>query len=168
MTTVAKKPRTEEKPSGFVGFIQNFYRNTMNASETVSLTAVNLPYMFLEGLGVPEDKTRGMKNINEKFVGGVYKGTDWVTTRAVGAYIAPFKWVGNGISRLTMGKAEKPAPKKAKAKKPAPKKAPKKAEAKKAAPKKAPKKAEKAKKEPPKVARRALKVKEKAEVAKAA
>jgi hypothetical protein len=161
MTTVAKKPRTEEKPSGFVGFVQNSYRNTMDASEKVSITAINLPYLFLEGLGVPEDKTRGMKNINEKFVGGIYTGTDWVTTRAVGAYIAPFKWVGNGIVKLTKGKAKKPKKaKKAEAKKPAPKKAPKKAEAKKAAPKKAPK----AKKEPPKVARKALKVKEKAEV----
>jgi len=157
MTTVAKKPRTEEKPAGFVGFIQNSYRNTMDASEKVSIAAVNLPFMFLEGLGVPEDKTRGLKNINEKFIGGIYTGTDWVTTRAVGAYIAPFKWVGNGIGKLTKGKgkAKKPAAKKAK-------KAPKKAEAKKAAPKKAPKKAPKAKKEPPKVARKALKVKEKA------
>jgi len=158
MTTAAKNPSKKEKPEGFTGFIKNAYRSTMNASETVSLTAVNLPYMFLEGLGVPEDKTEGMKNINAKFVGGVYKGTDWVTTKAVGAYIAPFKWVGNGISKLTKGKP--------KAKKAAPKKAPKakKAEAKKPAPKKAPKKAPKAKKAPPKVARRALKVKEKAEV----
>ena len=157
MTTAAKNPRKEEKPAGFVGFVKNSYRKTMDASEMVSLTAVNLPYVFLEALGVPEDRTKGLKGINEKFVGGVYKGTDWVTTRAVGAYIAPFKWVGNGVSRLAKGKepAAKKAPKKVE------KKAPKKAEAKKPAPKKVAKKAPKAKKAPPKVARRALKVKEK-------
>ena len=161
MTTAARKPRKEERPEGFVGFIKNSYRKTMDASEQVSVTAVNLPYMFLEGLGVPEESTRGFKNINERFVGGVYKGTDWLATRAAGAYIAPFKWVGNGITRLTRGrKAEPKAPEKAAAKKPAPKKAaPKKAAAKKPAPKKAPKKAPRAKKEPPKVARKAPRVK---------
>jgi hypothetical protein len=147
MTTAAKNPRKEEKPAGFVGFVQNSYRKTMDASELVSLTAVNLPYMFLEALGVPEERTKGLKGINERFVGGVYKGTDWVTTRAVGAYIAPFKWVGNGVSRLATGR------------RPAAKKAPKKAEAKKPAPKKVAKKAPKAKKAPPKVARRPVKAK---------
>ena len=149
MATVEKKPRKEEKPGGFTGFIANSYRKTMDASEQVSLAAVNLPYMFLEGMGVPEDKTQGMKNINARFIGGVYRGTDWLATRSARLYVAPFKLFGKAVKKVTGGTAgKKPAAKKA-----APKKVEKKAE-KKAAPKKAPKKAPKAKKEPPKVAAR--------------
>jgi len=153
MATAEKKPRKGQKSkakkaAGFTGFIANAYRKTMDTSESVSLTAVNLPFMFLEGMGVPEDKTKGLKGINEKFVGGVFKGTDWLTTNTVALYVAPFKLFGSAVKKMT-GKAEaKPAKKDAKK---ADKKTEKKAE-KKAAPTKAPKKAPKAKKQPPKVA----------------
>lgn len=160
MTSAAKKPRKQKKPGGVTGYISNAYRNTMDASEKVSVIALNLPYIFLEGVGIPEEKTQGMKNLNTKVVGGIYSGTDWLTTRAVGAYIAPFKWVGKGVQKLTGSSEKKPA-KKAEKKPKAKKAAPKKVAAKRAAPKKAPK----AKRAPPKVAaRKPLKVEDKPKV----
>lgn len=138
MATATQKPPKADKPEGFGGFIQNI----MGASKEVSLTAVNLPFMFLEGLGVPEEKTAGLKNFNTKFVTGVYRGPDWVVE----------KLSGRKTEEKPPEKVEKKAEKKA-----APKKAPKKAakaikDPPKVAAKKAPKKAAKAKKQPPKVA----------------
>lgn len=131
MATATNKPPKAEKLEGFVGFI----KKTMGASKQLSLTAVNLPYMFLESMGIPEEKTAGMKNFNTKFVSSVYKGPDWV------------------VEKLSGSKAEKEPPKKVEKK--AVKKTVKKVEtkaAKKTVKKAAPKKATKAKKEPPKVA----------------
>jgi len=146
MATAAKKSKKAEKPGGVTGFVSNSYRSVMDFGEKISVATVNLPYVFLESVGVAEDKTKGIKDFNARFIGGVYKGTDFVATRAANASMAPFRWVGSGVSKLAgdKPKAKKPPKKQAK-------KAEKKAAPKKAAPKKAPKKAAKAKKEPPKI-----------------
>ena len=151
MVTETAKIGKEMKPEKVGGFIRNTYRKTMDASEQLSLTAVNLPFIFLEGVGVPAEKTERLKNFNTRFVTGVYRGADKV-------FGAPFSWFGGDVGKPTGGKREAKPPKKV-AKKAAPKAAKKSAE-KKAAPKKSPKKAPskvpkkavKAKKEPPKVA----------------
>jgi len=146
MATSDNKPRAEEKSGGVTGWIANSYRTGMNFSERLSLAAVDLPYTFLETVGVPEDKTEWAKGVNHKFVGGVYKGTDYLATKGAGIAIAPFKFFGSAISKLTGSKAEKKPAKKPKAKA-------KKAVAKKDKPKAAaPKKVPATKKSPPKVA----------------
>lgn len=146
MATSDKQPHAEEKSGGFFGWIANSYRTGMNFSEKLSLAAVDLPYTFLEAAGVPEDKTAWAKGVNHKFVGGVYKGTDYVATKGAGLVVAPFKFFGSAIGKLTGSTAEKKPAKKPKAKA-------KKAEAKKAKPKAAgPKKAPAKKKSPPEVA----------------
>ena len=146
MATSDTTPRAEEKPGGFTGWIANSYRTGMNFSEKLSLAAVDLPYTFLETVGVPEDKTEWVKGVNHKFVGGVFKGTDYMATKGAGMAMAPFNFFGSAISKLTGSKAEKKPAKK-------PKGEAKKAEAKKAKPKAAgPKKVPAKKKSPPKVA----------------
>ena len=147
MTTETKKLSKTAKPGGVTGFIERGYRATMNFGEKVSVATLNLPYLFLENVGVDEEKTAGVKGFNAKFVGNVYKGTDWMATKTAGVAILPLKLVGSGISKLTGGEAKAKAPKK-EAKKP---------EAKKAAPKAAKrpvgvKKAPAKKKAPPRVA----------------
>jgi len=146
MATSDKQPRAEEKPGGFTGWIANSYRTGMDFSEKLSLAAVDLPYTFLETIGVPEDKTEWAKGFNHKFVGGVYKGTDYMATKGAGFAMAPFRFFGGAISKLTGSKAEEKPAKKPKGKD-------KKTEAKKAKPKAAgPKKAPAKKKSPPEVA----------------
>ena len=151
MTTATKKSRKAEKPGGVTGIVTNTYRKTMDFGERVSVATLNMPYIFLEAVGVDEERTSGIKNFNARFVGRVYAGTDWMATRAGNVSLAPFRLVGKGISKLTGGSAKAKAPKKA------PKKEAKKPAAKKAAPKKAKrpvgvKKAPAKKKAPPKVA----------------
>ena len=152
MTTATKKSSKSENPGGVTGIITKTYKATMGFGEKVSVAALNAPYMFLEAAGVDEAKTAGVKNFNAKVVGGVYSGTDWITVKSANVAMTPLRIVDKGISKLTGGKAEGKAPKKA-----APKKAAKKPAAKKAAPKKAKrpvgvKKAPAKKKAPPRVA----------------
>lgn len=138
MATVEEKPSTEQEPSGV---FKGFYKAFRDASEQVSLTAVNLPAMFLEGIGVPEEKTQGLKDMNKKFVGGVYGASDWMVDKVGGLFTAPFRLIGGAVEKVRGRKPEVEEAAEAVVEK---------AEA--VAPKKAAKKAPEAKKEPPKVA----------------
>jgi hypothetical protein len=159
MTTATKKSRKSEKPGGVTGIITNTYEKTMGFGEKISVATLNMPYLFLETVGVDEEKTAGVKGFNAKVVGGVYSGTDWMARKSANVSLAPLRFVGKGISKLTGGKAKTKAAKK-EAKKAAPKKVAKKPAAKKAAPKKAKravgvKKAPARKKAPPRIAAKA-------------
>ena len=151
MTTATKKSRKAEKLGGVTGIITKSYKATMGFGEKVSVAALNSPYLFLEAAGVAEEKTSGVKNFNAKVVGSVYSGTDWMAVKSANIAMAPLRFVGKGISKLTGGKAEGKAPKK-EAKKAAPKKVAKKPAAKKAKSPVGVKKAPAKKKAPPRVA----------------
>lgn len=149
MATVEEKPSTEQEPSGAR---KGFYKTFRDTSEKISLSAMNMPLMFLEGAGVPEEKTQGLKNLNEKVVGGMYGASDWMVDKVGGFFTAPFRFVGNSVKKMRGRKAE--AGEAAEPEQAVKAAAPKKAATKKAAPKKAAKKASVQKKAPPKVAAR--------------
>ena len=149
MTTATKKSSKSEKLGGVTEIITKSYKATMGFGEKVSVAALNSPYLFLEAAGVAEEKTSGVKNFNAKVVGSVYSGTDWMAVKSANVAMAPLRFVGRGISKLTDGKAK--APKEA-AKKAAPKKVAKKPAAKKAKSPVGVKKAPAKKKAPPRVA----------------
>lgn len=146
MAKSEKQPQAAEKPGGFTGWVEKSYSTGMNFSEKLSMAAVNMPFMFLDTIGVPETYTAGLKGFNEKFVGSVYGGTDFVARKAGNVVVAPFRFFGGAIKKLTGSKVEEKPAKKPKAKV-------KKVEEKKARPKAVgTKKAPAKKKAPPKVA----------------
>lgn len=144
MAKSEKKPEVAAKSGGFTGWVEGSYTTGMSFSKKLSMAAMNMPFTFLEAIGIPEDKTAGLKGFNEKFVGSVYGGTDYVARKAGGAVVAPFEFFGGLVKKLTGGKAEEKPAEKPKAKKVEHKKAKPKAVGTKKAPAK--------KKAPPKVA----------------
>ena len=148
MTKATKKSSKVEKPGGITGIITNTYEKTMGFGERVSVATLNMPYLFLESVGVAEDKTAGVKGFNTKVVGSVYKGTDWMARKSANVSLAPFRFVGRLFGGKAAAKPAKKAPKKKEAKKPEAKKAALKAAKRPVGVKKAPAK----KKAPPRVA----------------
>ncbi len=103
MATTQPNLQPDKKPGGFFGFLKTSYRLSMDASESMTYTAIDLPFDILEGIGVPADKTQGFKNFNHKLVGGVYRGMDKATSTIAGAAAAPAKWLETGMHKLRPG-----------------------------------------------------------------
>lgn len=138
----------EEKANAVVSFIKSSYETGIKTTEDISVAVWNVPANILEGMGVDEDKTKAIKDVNQKIVGGVYSGVDKLTRKGTSIAFLPWKGVGNAISKLRGNGAAKPKAKKAVAKvtpKPKAKAKPKTTAKKAAAPKKAKAAASKAK-----------------------
>ncbi len=103
MATTQTNLQPDKKPAGFFGFLKTSYQMSMDASENMTYTAIDLPFNILEGMGVPQDKTQGFKDFNHKLVGGVYRGMDKATATIAGAASAPVRWLETGFHKIMPG-----------------------------------------------------------------
>jgi hypothetical protein len=94
-TKVAKKPKAvtkakvkKESPA-VAEMVEGGYEAVMNAGEKATSLWLNLPLMAVELLGTPEKMTKPLKTYNNKVVGGVYGGVDFVTRNVCKVAFAP-------------------------------------------------------------------------------
>jgi chemotaxis protein histidine kinase CheA len=117
----ARKPAIES-----IGFLR--------AAEKAQISVVDIPLTFFEDIGMAPDKMQSAKDLNRRFIGGMYKKLDGFTVKFGDAAGAPGRLMGSLVDKLqeAAGSEAKQAKAKAKAKAAAPKA---KAKAKAAAPK---------------------------------
>jgi chemotaxis protein histidine kinase CheA len=113
----ARKPAIES-----IGFLR--------AAEKAQISVVDIPLTFFEDIGMAPDKMQSAKDLNRRFIGGMYKKLDGFTMKFGDAAGAPGRLMGSLVDKLQeaagseakQAKAKAAAPKaKAKAKAAAPK-----------------------------------------------
>lgn len=105
--------QAKDKANVVVRFIKSSYETGIKASEDISVTAWDIPANILEGMGVDEEKTGAIKDVNRKVIGSVYSGVDKMTRKGTSLAVAPWKGVGYAITKLRGNGASKPKAKKA-------------------------------------------------------
>lgn len=71
MATSDKTSQGNEGSGGLMGFLRDSYKTGMNAAEELQQAAISVPLSMLEGLGVPEEKTKVLKDKNRALVHGM-------------------------------------------------------------------------------------------------
>ena len=115
----ARKPAIES-----IGFLR--------AAEKAQISVVDIPLTFFEDIGMAPDKMQSAKDLNRRFIGGMYKKLDGFTMKFGDAAGAPGRLMGSLVDKLQEAAGSEAKQAKAKAKAAAPKA---KAKAKAAAPK---------------------------------
>ena len=115
----ARKPAIES-----IGFLR--------AAEKAQISVVDIPLTFFEDIGMAPDKMQSAKDLNRRFIGGMYKKLDGFTVKFGDAAGAPGRLMGSLVDKLQEAAGSEAKQAKAKAKAAAPKA---KAKAKAAAPK---------------------------------
>ena len=94
MTSGKAQQKATRPTGGLFGFVTSVFTRGMQSAQKLSETAVTLPWDILEGMGVPEDRTRGPKEFNLKLVGGVFGLTNRLADRVLDAAAVPARWLG--------------------------------------------------------------------------
>jgi pyruvate/2-oxoglutarate dehydrogenase complex dihydrolipoamide acyltransferase (E2) component len=115
----ARKPAIES-----IGFLR--------AAEKAQISVVDIPLTFFEDIGMAPDKMQSAKDLNRRFIGGMYKKLDGFTMKFGDAAGAPGRLMGSLVDKLQEAAGSEAKQAKSKPKAAAPKA---KAKAKAAAPK---------------------------------
>ncbi len=115
----ARKPAIES-----IGFLR--------AAEKAQISVVDIPLTFFEDIGMAPDKMQSAKDLNRRFIGGMYKKLDGFTVKFGDAAGAPGRLMGSLVDKLQEAAGSEAKQAKSKPKAAAPKA---KAKAKAAAPK---------------------------------
>jgi len=133
----APKPEAKKAPSGEAEGKKSDSIGFLRAAEKAHIAVMDIPLDFFADLGMFPEKVRSTKDLSRRFIGGMYKNLDSVSTKIGNVLGAPGRMVGGLVDKMQHGSAtpsavvrpkansgkEKPAVKKAapKAKSTAPK-----------------------------------------------
>ncbi len=112
MATTQQKATPKATGDGvhFAETLKQSYKVGMNFSERIGATMLSLPLDVAEVLGLPSDKTQGLREFNDKFVGGLYRGIDGAIGKITGAVMAPASLMEAGLNKAMAKQAQAEAP----------------------------------------------------------
>ncbi len=112
MATTQQKatPKATGDASDFAETLKQSYKVGMNFSERIGATMLSLPLDFAEMLGLSSDKTQGLRDLNDKMVGGLYRGIDGAIDKVAGAVMAPAAMLEAGLSKAMAERTRAEAP----------------------------------------------------------
>ncbi|MDJ0926222.1 MAG: hypothetical protein QNJ73_01120 [Gammaproteobacteria bacterium] len=76
MTTSGNNVSKDRNDSGFVGFLRESFQAGMKGVEGIHRTMAEIPLDMLEGLGVSEEKTAGVREKHRGMLRGLYGSID--------------------------------------------------------------------------------------------
>lgn len=79
--------------NGLLGSVADTFTHGLKSAQQLSEKAATMPWTMLEGMGIPEEKTKGPKEFNLKLVGGVFRLTDKMANRALDFARVAARWL---------------------------------------------------------------------------
>ena len=76
MTNSAKTRGTEKGKDGFIGFLRGSFQVGMGAVQDIQRAMTEIPLDMLEAIGVPEEKTAGVRDKHRQLLGSLYDSID--------------------------------------------------------------------------------------------
>lgn len=83
MTTKSKSSETVKESGGFMSFLRNSYKTGMDAAESMQHSAIEIPLVMLETVGVSEDKTAFLRDKNRRLVRGMVAPIENIVSKFV-------------------------------------------------------------------------------------
>jgi len=87
----------QSKESDSIGFLR--------AAEKAHIAVMDIPLDFFADLGMFPERVRSTKDLSRRFIGGMYKNLDSVSTKISNAFGAPGRFVGGLVDKLKEGSA---------------------------------------------------------------
>lgn len=103
MTGTAKTSPSESS-GGFTDFMQASYKAGIGAAEDLQAAAMSVPLAILEGIGVPEDKTKVLKEKNRQLVHGLVDSIESMAGMLVEAGTKQVELAATAIREATADK----------------------------------------------------------------
>lgn len=106
MTTTEKTSHSEGS-GGFMGFLKTSYKTGMGAAEELQQAAMSVPLAMLEGIGVPEENTKALKDKNRELVHGMVGSIESIAAQFVEAGTAQVGLAVQAIREATADEKKK-------------------------------------------------------------